>query len=312
MKTTRYGPFPFSLIDERPLYELPDNARVALWVITNIEFFALDRAMPGDSNERPKGNEGTPQVRHWAQRDYGNRVGIARLMDLLTRYGIRSTVALNSDVCDVHPRIIERCVALDWEFMGHNKTNLSRLNEIPLEEERATIKHVLDRIEKATGTRPVGWLGSGLQETWNTLDHLAAEGCMYVADWVNDDQPYTMTLDQGSLVSVPYSYELNDMASIVRSKNTPGEFERMIKDQFDVLYEEGKTSGRVMAISLHPFVMGQPHRMPALARALDYICSFDGVWKATGAEIASHFLSSRMNAVEPNENIQPTRLDLEE
>ncbi len=144
---------------------MPDNARVALWVITNIEVFALDRAMPGDSNERPKGNEGTPQVRHWAQRDYGNRVGIVRLMDLLIKYGIRSTVALNSDVGDVHPRIIERCSALGWEFMGHNRTNLSRLNEIPLEEEHATIKHVLDRIERATGQRPVGWLGSASKST---------------------------------------------------------------------------------------------------------------------------------------------------
>lgn len=293
MKPLPYGPFPFTLIDERPQYTLPGNARVALWVITNIEFFALDRAMPGDSNERPKGNEGTPQVRHWAQRDYGNRVGIVRLMNLFEKYGIRSTVALNSDVCDVHPRLIERCAALGWEFMGHNRTNLSRLNEIALEEEHATIKYVLDRIAQATGKRPVGWLGSGLQETWNTLDHLIAEGCTYVADWVNDDQPYNMTLDKGSIVSVPYSYELNDMAAIVRSKGTPGEFERMIKDQFDVLYEEGKSSGRVMAIALHPFVMGQPHRMPALARALEYICGFEGVWKATGSEIASHFLSTK-------------------
>ncbi|MCK9914345.1 polysaccharide deacetylase family protein [Microbacteriaceae bacterium K1510] len=293
MKPLPYGPFPFTLIDERPKYTLPGNARVALWVITNIEFFALDRAMPGDSNERPKGNEGTPQVRHWAQRDYGNRVGIVRLMNLLEKYNIRSTVALNSDVCDLHPRLIERCSALGWEFMGHNRTNLSRLNEIELDKEHATIKYVLDRIAQATGKRPVGWLGSGLQETWNTLDHLIAEGCTYVADWVNDDQPYSMTLDKGSIVSIPYSYELNDMAAIVRSKGTPGEFERMIKDQFDVLYEEGRSSGRVMAIALHPFVMGQPHRIPALARALEYICGFEGVWKATGSEIASHFLSTK-------------------
>jgi allantoinase len=291
MKPAPYGPFPFSLIDERPGYALPGGARLALWVIVNIEFFALNRAMPGDSNERPKGSEGTPQVRHWAQRDYGNRVGIVRLMNLLSKHGIRGTVALNSDVCDVHPRIVERCRALNWEFMGHNRTNLSRLNEIPAEEERATIKHVLDSIESATGKRPVGWLGSGLQETWNTLDHLVAEGCTYVADWVNDDQPFEMTLANGSILSIPYSYELNDMAAIVRSKSTPPEFERMIKDQFDVLYEEGSSAPRVMAIALHPFVIGQPHRMPALERALAYVCGFKDVWKATGSEIASHVFS---------------------
>jgi allantoinase len=292
MKPAPYGPFKFSLIDQRPKLSWPNDARVALWVITNIEFFALDRAMPGDSNERPKGNEGTPQVRHWSQRDYGNRVGIVRLMNLLKKYDIRSTVALNSDVCDVHPEIVEACMELDWEFIGHNRTNTARLNEIPLDEERATIRHVLDRIGQATKKRPVGWLGSGLQETWNTLDHLIDEGCTYVADWVNDDQPYTMTVGGKSIVSVPYSYELNDMAAVVRSKSTPGEFERMIKDQFDVLYAEGEASGRVMAIALHPFIMGQPHRIAALERALKYICSFAGVWKATGSEIASHYQRS--------------------
>jgi len=292
MKPASYGPFKFSMIDKRVPLRWPNDARVALWVVTNIEVFALDKAMPGDSNERPKGSEGTPMVRHWSQRDYGNRVGIVRMMNLFQKHGIRSTVALNSDVCDVHPEIVERCLKLDWEFMGHCRTNTERLNEIPADEERATISHVLSRIEKATGKRPAGWLGAGLQETWNTLDYLAEERCTYVADWVNDDQPYTMMAGGKSIVSIPYTYELNDNAAIVRSKYTPGEFERMIKDQFDVLYGEGEQSGRVMAIALHPFVTGQPHRIAALRRAFEYIDSFPGVWKATGAEIAAHYLAS--------------------
>lgn len=290
MKPAPYGPFPYSPINRRPKLAWPNGARLALWVVTNIEFFALDRAMPGDSNERPKGSEGTPMVRHWAQRDYGNRVGIFRMMEVLEKHGIRSTVALNSDVCDRHPEIIEDAMKLGWEFMGHNRTNTERLNEVPLDQELSLIRETLARIAKATGKRPAGWLGSGLQETWNTLDHLAAEGCTYVADWVNDDQPYLMSIGDKRLVSVPYSYELNDAAAIVRSKNTPGEFERMIRDQFDVLYAEGAQSGRVMAICLHPFVMGQPHRIGALDRALAYIGRFQGVWKTTGEEIARHYL----------------------
>lgn len=295
MKPGPYGPFKYSPINRRAPLAWPDGARLALWVVTNIEFFALDRAMPGDSNERPKGAEGTPMVRHWAQRDYGNRVGVFRLMDLLSRHDIRSTVALNSRICAHHPEIIEDCVRLDWEFMGHCRTNTERVNEVPADQERALIAEVLARIHEATGRRPIGWLGSGLQETWNTLEHLAAEGCAYVADWVNDDQPYAMSVAGKTIVSVPYSYELNDMSAIVRSKYTPGEFERMIKDQFDVLYTEGATSGRVMAICLHPFIMGQPHRIPALERALAYIDGFDGVWKTTGAEIAQHYLASGLD-----------------
>lgn len=291
MKPSPYGPFPYSPINRRPRLELPGGARLALWVVMNIEFFALDKPMPGDSNERPKPTDHTPMVRHWAQRDYGNRVGVFRLMELLTAHGIRSSVALNSAVCDHHPELVEDCVKLGWEMLGHNRTNTERLTEVPLEQERALIRESLDRIARATGKRPVGWLGSGLQETWNTLDHLAAEGCLYVADWVNDDQPYFIEAGGKRLVSVPYSYELNDLAAIVRSKSTPVEFERMIRDQFDVLWREGAQSGRVMAICLHPFIMGQPHRIGALERALAHIDRFDGVWKATGEEIARHFLN---------------------
>ena len=148
-------------------------------------------------------------------------------------------------------------------------------------------------IQQATGRRPAGWLGSGLQETWNTLDHLAAEGCTYVADWVNDDQPYLMDVGGKKLVSVPYSYEVNDTAAIVRSGYTPGEFERMIRDQFEALWREGEHSARVMAICLHPYVTGQPHRIRALERALDHILGFEGVWKGTGEEIARHFLDNQ-------------------
>ncbi|MSQ71498.1 MAG: polysaccharide deacetylase [Betaproteobacteria bacterium] len=292
MKPTPYGPFSYSPINRRGKLTLPGGARVALWVVTNIEFFALDQPMPGDANERPRGGDPTPMVRHWAQRDYGNRVGVFRLMDALSAHGIRSTVALNAAVCDHHPQIVEDCVRLGWEMMGHCHTNTERLTEVPPEKEREVIAASLDRIARATGKRPVGWLGAGLQETWNTLDHLAAENCLYVADWVNDDQPYAMEVGGKTLVSVPYSYELNDTAAIVRSKYTPGEFERMIRDQFDVLWREGADSARVMAICLHPYITGQPHRMPALARALDYIDGFDGVWKATGEEIARWYLRS--------------------
>lgn len=292
MKPAPYGPFPYVPIHRRPPLALPQGARLALWVVVNVEFFALDKPMPGDSNERPKPTDHTPMVRHWAQRDYGNRVGIFRLMELLQAHGIRATVALNSAVCDHHPALVEECVHLGWEIMGHCRTNTERVTEVPPQEERALIRETLERIARATGERPVGWLGAGLQETWNTLEHLAAEGCLYVADWVNDDQPYLMDAGGKTLVSVPYSYELNDLAAIVRSKYTPGEFERMICDQFDVLWREGAQSGRVMAISLHPFLMGQPHRVGALARALQHIGRFDGVWKATGAEIARHFVQT--------------------
>src|SRR5262249_32930619 len=153
------------------------------------------------------------------------------------------------------------------------ESNTRRLNEAPPGEEKGIIARALATIEKATGRRPLGWLGSGLQETWGTLDILAAEGCEYVCDWTNDDQPYRMSLDGGgNLVSVPYTHEITAKPVFERLHRTADEFRDMICRQFDVLYREGAQSGRVMAIALHPYLTGVPHRIGALDAALAYIC----------------------------------------
>lgn len=289
MKPGRYGPFPYTPIHRRPRIAWPNGARIALWVIPNIEIFALDERMP----DGPGSSGGLiPDVHMWAIRDYGARVGVYRHMEVLSKHGIRATVALNSEICDAHPEIIEEAVKLGWELMGHNQSNTRRLNTVPAEEERGVIAATLDRIEAASGTRPVGWLSAGLQETWDTVDHLADLGCSYVADWVNDDQPYAMDLNGKRLVSLPYSTEINDKPAFEYHHVTPEEFGRMICRQFDVLYRESARSARVMAIALHPYITGVPHRIDALDAALRYICAHDDVWLATGREIVEHYLAS--------------------
>ncbi len=285
MQPQRTGPFKYSPIWQRPKLIWPDNARVALWVIPNIEVFALDESIPSVSGK-------IPDVVAYSVRDYGARVGVWRLMEVLSKCGIRATVALNSEVCDAYPQIIQEATNLEWEFMGHNESNTRRLNTAPPEEEARVIRNTLTRVERATGKRPVGWLGSGLQETWNTLDYLVEEGCRYVADWVNDDQPYLMNINGKKLVSIPYTQELNDLPAILRQNRTAEEFAAMIRRQFDVLYREGASSGRVMAIALHPYISGVPHRIDALSSALDYVCTHRGVWLATGEEIVNHYLAS--------------------
>lgn len=262
-----------------------------MWVISNLEFWSLKSPIAAHAWQKASENK-VPGVRQWGQRDYGNRVGVFRLMEVLEKHGIRATATTNSDICDFHPQIIEDAVKLGWEFMGHNKTNTTWLNDIPPEEERELIHNCLERLERATGKKPVGWLGSGLTETWNTLDHLADEGMLYVSDWVNDDQPYLMNVDGKRLVYLPYSYEINDAAQINHRDRSIDEFVQMIRLQFDTLYREGKDSGRVMAICLHPWLIGVPHRIAGLDVALKYICSHEGVWTATGEEIVQAYLSS--------------------
>ena len=290
MTVRAYGPFPYSAINDRSRLRWPNDARVAFWVIPNIEFFALDENVPasaGGTGIKP------PDVPTWSSRDYGNRVGVFRMMDVMDRYGIRGTVALNSDVCLHHPNIIQAGNALKWEWMGHNRTNTQRLNAVPPEEEAPLIADVVKTITSVAGERPVGWLGSGLQETWESLGHLADAGFTYVADWVNDDQPYQMQLEGGrTICSIPYSWYINDKPAYEAQHRTTEEFSDMICRQFDVLYREGATSGRVMAVALHPYISGQPFRIGALETAFEYICRHEGVWLATGSEIVNHYLAS--------------------
>jgi allantoinase len=290
MKPAPYGPFPYSPIIRRKRLAWPNGARVALWVIPNIEFFSLEEKVPASAG----GTGGkVPDVPAWAARDYGNRIGIFRMMEVMDRHAVRGTVALNSDLCRHHPVILEEGMKRGWEFMGHNESNTRRLNEVPPEDERRLIRATLDTIEKATGVRPRGWLSSGLQETWETADILAEEGCLYVADWPNDDQPYRMALSSGrTLVSVPYTLELNDKPAYEKRNCTAEQFRDMICRQFDVLYREGADQARVMAIALHPYITGFPHRIGALDEALAYICRHAGVWRTTGTEIAQHCLAA--------------------
>ncbi len=286
MKPQPYGPFAYKPINNRPKLSWPDGAHVAFWVVPNIEVYALDEKISGSVN--------IPDVSAWGRRDYGNRVAVFRMIEVMTRYGVRGTVALNSDACDVCPQVVDECLKHGWEMMGHCESNTRWLTNVKSEEEERRIVHdTLARIEKATGKKPKGWLGSARQETWNTVDILVEEGCSYTVDWDNDDQPVLMDIGGKPLVSMPYGAGVSDMQAINGYNYTADDFERMIKRAFDVLYRESAESGRVVAISLHPYLIGLPHRIDALDKGLEYICSHKGVWRATGEDIVNHFLAQQ-------------------
>ena len=287
MKPGRSGPFPYSAIIHRPKLTWPKGKRLAFWVIPNIETFALDEKMP-------EGGSNIPNVFSWSRREYGNRVGVFRLMQVLARYDIRATVALNSEVCDAAPAIIEEGKKLGWEFMGHGESNTRRLSDTKsIEDERALINRTLTRIEKATGLRPRGWLGPGLQETWNSLDLLSEAGIDYLGDWTMDDQPILLETLPKKLVSLPYGHDMGDKTAVGQLSYPPEYFTKMMIDTFNVLYREGADSGRVMPLSLHPYITGVPHRIDSLDKGLEYICRHEDVWFATGSEIVSCFLQTQ-------------------
>lgn len=285
---TEHDRFAYSPIVDRPPLRWPNGARVALWVIPNIEHFLFDR--PSTSITAVT-TQFVPDVLNYAWRDYGPRVGIWRMMEIMERYGVKGTVALNADVCVHYPRIIEEGNKLGWEWMGHGKNNSILHANKSEDEERAMIAGIVDTIKRGTGKAPRGWLGPALTETHNTLDLLAEAGIDYVADWVNDEQPYPIRVKGGTMTSIPYSVELNDIPAFLDGSQSAENFGRMIKDQFDVLYEDGAKTGRVMSICLHPFLIGHPFRAKYFADALAHITSRREVWVTTGAEIIDWYRS---------------------
>ena len=251
-------------------------------MIPNIEHFHWDK--PSTSVTQVTAHL-KPDVLNYAWRDFGVRVGIWRMMEVMERHGVKGTVALNSEVCDRYPRIVEAGNGLGWEWMGHGSTNSVLFNDQPEDEERRLIGDIVSAIAQGTGTAPKGWLGPALSESYNTPDILAANGIEYVCDWVNDEQPYAMNVKEGSLISMPYSIEINDIPAFLDRGLGAEEFYRMIVDQFDVLYEDGATTGRVMAICLHPFLIGHAFRAKYLDKALGHIRQRKEVWVTRGGEI---------------------------
>jgi allantoinase len=283
--------YDYSPIIKREPIRWPNGARVAVLVYPNIEHYEFDIPAIGMQSFNL-----VPDIINYAWRDYAPRVGIWRLMDALDKYGMRGTVCLNSSVCDHYPIIIEEGKKRNWEFMGHSVTNSRLLNNLSEEDERKAIRATIQTITKAVGKAPEGWLGPALAETFITPDLLAEEGIRYLCDWCNDDQPYPMKVRKGKLISVPYTVELNDISFFIGMKGSTEGFMQAIKDQFDVLYEEGKTNGRVMAIAVHPFIINVPYRHKYFVQALEYIARQKDVWLTTGGEIANWYYKNYYKA----------------
>jgi peptidoglycan/xylan/chitin deacetylase (PgdA/CDA1 family) len=279
-KTDPFALFPYQAIVDRPKVTWPNDARVAVWVIPNIEHFHLELGASA------------PDIRNHSRRDYGNRVGVWRLMEVMEKHRVRGTVALNGEVARYYPRIMQEVGRLRWELMGHGLTNSTMLTGLAKADETSVIAETRRMIE-AQGQRMRGWLGPGLTETWNTLDLLREHGVEYVCDWVNDDLPYRMN---NGLYAIPYSIELNDMPLFNMPSIDIQDFHRRICETFDVLYEEGGRNGRVMGIALHPFLIGVPHRIRYLDKALAHIAGHDKVWFALGSEIIEAYRAQEPRA----------------
>ncbi|NDL55820.1 polysaccharide deacetylase family protein [Phytoactinopolyspora mesophila] len=284
MTSTRQNDlFDYSPITDRQPIRWPDGARVAVYVGLNIEHFLIDRP---STSIWPGTADLVPDALNYGWRDYGPRVGIWRTIESLDRHGIQASVLLNSAVADHYPQIISAGLERNWAWLAHGRTNSILQAGMTREEERRYLADVVGTIAAATGRQPRGWMGPGLTETFNTPSLLAELGLDYVLDWTNDDQPYRLNVP--GMISVPYTVELNDLLLFGNGTTGP-EFVQIVKDQYEQLHTDAEHSGRVMALALHPFVIGQPFRHKYLDQALAYLVAQPDVWLTTSDEIAGHF-----------------------
>jgi allantoinase len=276
----------YSAITERPPLKLPDGARMVVWVIVNVEEWDPTQPMPRTVLTPPAGGSPMPDVPNWAWHEYGNRVGFWRFVEVLDALSVPAVLAINGSAIAAYPPIVRAAAEREWEFIGHGFT---QRNMQKVENERADIRKTRDVIAKATGITPRGWLGPGLTETWETPDLLVEEGYDYVADWVLDDQPVWLKTRGKPILNVPYTQECNDVAMMLIQHHKASEYSDRALDQFEQIHADAATSARVMALVVHPYIMGAPHRLKYFRRVLEVISKKSDVKFWTGAQIADWY-----------------------
>jgi allantoinase len=278
---------PYQSIVNRPRLRLPGDARVVVWNIVNVEVWQPSGAMPRAVLPPPMGAPLLPDVPNWAWHEYGMRVGFWRILDAIRSRGMPATFALNGRVCELYEEVCGAALDAGWEFMGHGHVQ-GPMHKV--EDQKAAIRQTIAAIRQFTGKAPRGWESPGLTETDDTLDHLAECGIEYVADWVLDDQPVALHSPKGRITSIPYTVDLNDVVVSAVQQHASDEMLRRGKAHFDRLVQDGAQQPRVMAISVHPYLSGVPHRIGYVEQLYDYVLSRPDVLVWSGEQILDWFL----------------------
>jgi allantoinase len=271
------------------LTPFPGGARLALHLIVNVEVWDFAQPMPRTALPPPAGGGTVPDVPNFAWYQYGQRVGIWRLFDVLARHGARATLSINSAVCREYPTIVKRAVAAGWEMMPHGVVQRTMAT---VDDERVVIDEALAELQAATGTRPRGWLGPALVETPRTLDLLAAAGLEYCCDWgPADDLPYDLRVEGDRMVAIPYPIETNDIVVYTVERHTAEELYTRCSAALETLHRESETSPRVLAIALHPYLTGTAHRIAVLDRILELARNHYGACILTAGELLDWYVA---------------------
>ena len=279
---------PYSAIAKRPPLRFPDGVRLVVWPVLALEEWDISRPMARMVISPPQGVPQLPDMPNWSWHEYGMRVGFWRLRKMFSELRATPTVTLNAKVCETYPEVVGACVESGWELNAHS------YDQVPmhkLQDQRAVIMKSVAIIEKFWGKRPRGWFGPDLTQTYDTLDYLAEAGIEYIGDWVLDDEPVALKTSHGPVVALPYNFELHDIVMMALQHQPSEMMYRRAMDHFACLYEESAERAKIMAIAIHPYISGQPHRIKYLEGVYEHISRYDGVLHWNGVEILDWYLS---------------------
>jgi len=286
-------PHATSMIVHRPSIKWPDGKRVAVAFVVSAEYYEM--RPPADAFVPPNvpggfGRAPYPDVRAFSQREYGNRVGIFRVMQAFDSLKMVATAAVDQSVATRYPSLVKQLVTRNWEIAGHG-FSLTRVisDKMPEDIEHAYIKSALDAVERVSGQRPKGWHGPEYGQSQRTTKLLADLGVEYVLDWPNDEQPFLMHADDKPLVSLAMALELDDVVSAYHRRLTLDRWKAAVGVALDQLLADSTSSGRHLIVNLHPWIIGHPHRIGYLEEVLDDAAARKDLWLTTAGEIADHY-----------------------
>lgn len=275
--------YEWSALHQRKPVQWPNGKTVALWLCVSLEWFPIT---PSDTPFRAPGHMQTayPDYRHYTAREYGTRVGLYRLLDAVERAGVKASFATNAAIAKRYPQIIQDIVMAGHEIIAHSTDmNGTVASGLAIEDERALITTSLDTLERASGTRPAGWLSIARSQSWNTPDLLHEAGVRYCCDWVNDELPYRF---KNGLINLPLNHELSDRQIITVQQKSADSYAESMADAFDWLVKEAaQYGGRMLPLHITPYIIGLPYRIDAFAKLLANLAARPEAWFAAGSEI---------------------------
>jgi peptidoglycan/xylan/chitin deacetylase (PgdA/CDA1 family) len=277
----------------RPAWQWPGNTRIALCVFVYLECFEIDAPPGAHRDPRFHGTVGDlyPNSRAHTLFEYGNRIGIFRVLQALDRHGLVPTVAANANACERYPFLVNELQRRGAEFAGHGLSATSMItSRMTADEERALITRSIETVARAVGERPRGWVSQDYGESTMTSAYLAEAGITWIADWGNDDQPYWMRTTP-PLVSIPNQADWDDVQLAWHRQISLADYRHTVCEAFDVLYEDAAASAVFFGLHVHPWFIGWPHRIGYLEAALSKIMEKPSVWRTTAGQAADYFRS---------------------